>query len=401
LKILVSNPSFQYSLQTVKALQSGGHKVYFATTYVYNETRFFERIIKIILPSVSRKLSNKKISFLDQEFIIRHFAGLLFQFWYKVTSDTVEEKSFKEDIRHDQWVSVWIEKHKPDLVIGYEKSSFQTFQAVKRYNGKCYLDLAQVHPFFIKQLREEYTFFKAITGSQKLFATITDRKIAEYQLADLIFSLSDFAKQTLVEHGISDSKIKVNQLGYDPDIFFSKQKMIFNRPIKFIYAGIITKRKGIHLLLEVISNFHSSDVELILVGPKGDASDFLQKYQSFTHITYYEAMPQNQLADFFRNADVFVFPSFLDSWAAVVPEAMACGLPVIITKSTGSSEMVTPDTGIIIDAGSKQQLEEAVLFFINNKELISNMSEAAMLQSKPFTWTNYQNRLLHQIANHI
>ncbi|MFW1485171.1 glycosyltransferase, partial [Vibrio parahaemolyticus] len=64
-----------------------------------------------------------------------------------------------------------------------------------------------------------------------------------------------------------------------------------------------------------------------------------------------------------------------------MPEAMACGLPVIITKSTGSSEMVTPDTGIIIDAGSKQQLEEAVLFFINNKELISNMSEAAMLQS--------------------
>ncbi|MFX5862037.1 hypothetical protein ABTE64_18080, partial [Acinetobacter baumannii] len=85
---------------------------------------FFERIIKIILPSVSRKLSNKKISFLDQEFIIQHFAGLLFQFWYKVTSDTVEEKSFKEDIKHDRWVSVWIEKHKPDLVIGYEKSSF-------------------------------------------------------------------------------------------------------------------------------------------------------------------------------------------------------------------------------------------------------------------------------------
>ncbi|MFY0064869.1 hypothetical protein ABTP66_19845, partial [Acinetobacter baumannii] len=82
-----------------------------------------------------------KISFLDQEFIVRHFAGLLFHFWYKVTSDTVEEKSFKEDIKHDQWVSVWIEKHKPDLVIGYEKSSFQTFQAVKRYNGKCYLDL--------------------------------------------------------------------------------------------------------------------------------------------------------------------------------------------------------------------------------------------------------------------
>ncbi|MFX9973356.1 hypothetical protein ABTP41_19235, partial [Acinetobacter baumannii] len=88
-----------------------------------------------------------------------------FHFWYKVTSDNVEEKSFKEDIKHDQWVSVWIEKHKPDLVIGYEKSSFQTFQAVKRYNGKCYLDLAQVHPFFIKQLREEHSFFKAIKGS--------------------------------------------------------------------------------------------------------------------------------------------------------------------------------------------------------------------------------------------
>ncbi|MBR2648414.1 MAG: glycosyltransferase family 4 protein [Sediminibacterium sp.] len=398
MKILVSNPSFQYSLQTVKALQSGGYKVYFATTYVYDETRFFERIIKIILPSVSRKLINKKIDFLNREFIIQHYAGLIFHFWYKVINDTLEERSFKEDVKHDLWVSGWIEQHKPDMVIGYEKSCLQTFQAVKRYNGKCYLDLAQVHPFFIKQLREKYEFFEAITGSNKLFKIITDKKITEYKFADYILSLSQFAKQTLIEQGILDSKIKVNQLGYDPDIFFPKQKKTCSHPIKLIYAGIITKRKGIHLLLEAVSSFQSSDLELIVVGSRGDASNILEKYLSYTQITYYESTSQNQLANFFRNADVFVFPSFLDSWAAVVTEAMACGLPVITTKNVGASELVGLDCGYVIEPGDSIALKKAIQYFIDNPIRIQEMGTASAKAVENHHWKRYENYLLENLC---
>lgn len=384
-------------MQTVQALQASRHEVYFATTYWYHPNRFLEKFTKRFFPKLHTIFLKKQAETISIDSVLTKFSSLFYQWWHRLKFSTVETRSFMDDLIHDKWVSAWVTLNRPEIVIGYEKSCLQTFEAVKQYGGKCYLDLAQVHPFFIKQLRNEYEFFKEITGSDKLFNIITNKKIAEYELADQIFSLSLFAKQTLIEQGIPDSKIVVNQLGYNPSIFYPKQKKPYNHPIKFIYAGIITKRKGIHLLLEVISNFLSTDVELLLVGPKGDASDTLNKYKTYTNITYYEAMPQNQLADLFRNADVFLFPSFLDSWAAVVPEAMACGLPVIITRCTGASEMVTPDAGIIIDSCNVEQLENAIRFFVNNRDLINVMSEAAIMQSKQFTWANYQNRLLQQI----
>jgi glycosyltransferase involved in cell wall biosynthesis len=398
LKILVSNPSLQYTLRTVKALNAGGHDVIFATVYWYRPRRLFEIIVGLLFPAFKRKLSVKSDPEIESSKVQTRFSAFLLQIFNRVQKKAVEESSYIDDCWQDKWVAKWIKKNKPDLVIGYEKSCLKTFTAAKKYGATTWLDLSQVHPNYIATLREIYPFFKTITGGESLFQAISRHKIAEYEVADKIFSLSQFAKSTLSQNSIDETKVVVNSLGYDPSIFYpSPLKTINNKPLKLIYAGIITKRKGIHLLLGAINSFQSREVELILIGPKGDASYLIDTYESQIKINYIEACAQDKLADYFREADVFVFPSYLDSWAAVVPEAMACGLPVITTNTTGASQMLSPDAGIVFEPGNKEQLKNAIQYFIDHKNIIPSMGKIASEQVKDCTWNKYQQQLLLQL----
>ena len=65
-------------------------------------------------------------------------------------------------------------------------------------------------------------------------------------------------------------------------------------------------------------------------------------------------------------ADVFVNPTYKDTFPTVNLEALACGTPVITYKTGGSPESITPETGIVVDKGNFEQLCEAIDIVRNN-----------------------------------
>ncbi len=400
MKILVSNPSLQYTRNTVKALQAGGHDTYFATAYWFYPNRWFERIVVIIFPALFKSLQSKCDSEIPTEKVITNFSALFLPFLHRLLKRSVEYSSYADDRFHDKWVSKWIELHKPDLVIGYEKSCLKSFTTAKKYGASTYLDLSQVHPYFIRNLRQQHNFFRSITGSESLFNTISQHKLNEYQLADKIICLSHFAKNTLTNFGLDEQKTFANCLGFNPEIFYPNATKIINthEPLRLIYAGIITKRKGIHILLESLNSFPANSIHLTLIGPAGDASDLLAAYKNTLPIQYIPACSQLELANHFRAAHIFVFPSFLDSWAAVVAEAMASGLPVITTSSTGASAMIDKHCGFVIEPGNLTELNSAIQFFIDHKSEIPSMGIHAVQQIAPYTWKRYNQELNNSIT---
>jgi glycosyltransferase involved in cell wall biosynthesis len=389
-KVLLSNPSKQYSHHTAKALHLAQKNFVFITSYWYQPNRLFEKLALIIIPSFKKNFLKKYSPELYRFLVKDHFKGIIFSFFGRFFY-AIEKRSYKEDCIHDNYVKKIIQKKQPVLIIGYEKSCLKSFQTAKAYGAITILDLAQVHVSFIEDLRNKYTFYKNITGSKKLFEKIKGLKLKEYELADTILVLSEFAKQTMLSNGIPENKLRLVNLGYSPKQFIPKQQYpSTNEVLQLVFIGTVSYRKGIHLLLNFIQST-TLNIHLTIAGSLGDGIS--KEMLHCSKVSYLSFLQHNEIVKLLHQSDVFVFPSFLDSWAMVVIEAMACGLPVIVTENTGAKEAINNDCGFIIPVNDAIMLEEKINFFYNNREQVRIMGQAAAVQAKKYTWQQYYNQI--------
>jgi glycosyltransferase involved in cell wall biosynthesis len=122
-----------------------------------------------------------------------------------------------------------------------------------------------------------------------------------------------------------------------------------------------------------------------------DGKAILDKYEGlFTHVPY---LLHADLVKYYQQADLFVFPSYLDSWALTVLESMACGTPVVVTEHTGSRDAVRQGGGFIIPVDDKEALKERILFFYQNREQLEVVGRKAHEVAQAYTWSNYYGQV--------
>lgn len=389
--IAVSNPSKQYTHQTVAALSNNpNYQVYFLTSFWFMPQHIWWHNLLSKIPQINNQLKKKSGDIISPNIVVTHWTGILFSFMGRFFYNG-EKRSFIEDKIHDKWAEKWVAVHQPSVFIGYEKSCNNSFKAVKKYNGKTILDLAQVHINFIAQLRNQYQFFKQITGDENLYNSVEQVKLQEYELADCVTTLSNFAKDTMLQNGYTPSKVSVVNLGVNTQVFKAKQTYNSTNatPFKLLFVGAVTKRKGIHLLCEVMQELVHENITLDIIGPLSDGINLDELINDNNKIQHKPYLHHSELAVKMQDADVFVFPSYLDSWAMVVVEAMACGLPVIITQNTGAKDALTPDAGLIIPVDDKAALKEKILQLYYNRNLLETMGKAARIEAEKYTWQQY------------
>jgi glycosyltransferase involved in cell wall biosynthesis len=404
-KILVSNPGKQYVHQLLFALERNNFNYRFFTSFWYKPGKFPFNFISFLPKKAAEKLkrefrkryyeklNDKFISQLPYWEIIREISDKLFGQKY------AETMQFYRDRLHDRWVA-WRLNNSYSTMIGYEESCVQSFRKAKEKGIITVLDLSQVHYRTIDSISQKYPVFNQMYSNKKLRDKINKIKQEELELADYVICLSDFAKGTLVDQGFNAQKIFTAYLGFDPYKFQPKKNYSLTGKLKIVFAGTLTRRKGLDLLLEASLQL-SEKVDLTLIGPMADAGDLLNSYQG-----KYEWQPyvdQEELNILLNQSDLFVFPSYLDSWAMVVIEAMACGLPVIVSENTGAKEAVVNNSGFIIPAGNTDILKEKINYFYTNRSELKTMGENARTASLAYTWENYyetMNNIILKIQNY-
>ena len=134
------------------------------------------------------------------------------------------------------------------------------------------------------------------------------------------------------------------------------------------------KRKGLPEAVEaILKTKDPSRFALVVIGKpdKGLRSALKRKIGDKFQTVWLSRV--DDPAEYYRGADIMLFPTHYDSFANVTAEAMLCGLPLITTKDAGGSEMVTPGVnGFVVDDSSKtKEMAEALDILLDGKKLES------------------------------
>jgi glycosyltransferase involved in cell wall biosynthesis len=210
----------------------------------------------------------------------------------------------------------------------------------------------------------------------------------EIELAELILVGSRFARDSLVAHGIAAERLRVIPYGVDTQRFCPPpQPRRRPSPFRVLFIGRLGEAKGISYLLQAYRRFCKVDTELHLVG---DIVPGAEVYLPFRDLYRHTAhVPQAQLTEVYRAADVFVFPTLLEGLGLVVLEAMACGLPVIVTPR-GPDEVVRDGVdGYVVPAGDSNSIIEALERLYSDVELRLQLGRNARSQAERWSWARY------------
>jgi glycosyltransferase involved in cell wall biosynthesis len=299
--------------------------------------------------------------------------------------------------KFDSWVSSQLEKEKPGIIISFENCNAQTFRTARQLNIVTVLDLAQIHHQEIYRIFSEYHLHDELEAEKD--PVMNKLKEEALSCTDYIFTVSEFAKDSLVKNGFEKEKIFVNHLGVNTGIFYPKEQYNASPGVlHLLFAGTISERKGVHLLLEAMKQLQHLPVILTLAGPvSASGKKIIEATRHLENVRHLSFLHHEKLAEQYRKTDIFVFPSLLDSWAQTVLEAMACGTPVIVTDHTGAKDAVGPGSGWVVKPGDVVALTEKILFFYRNRQEIENFGRKAAGIAAGFTWQQYYHSVEQSI----
>lgn len=288
----------------------------------------------------------------------------------------------------DKWVAKRLhDEPNFDLLIGYENCNLLSFQVARKLHKITVLDLAQVHHLTIEAIQCTLTI---ADFTETLTAHINQQKQAALDLTDYILTLSSFATRSLTDNGIARDRIYEVNLGIDPAHFQPADKPVDGR-FRVLFTGTITYRKGIAQLISAFKELQLPGSELLLIGPIGDAKALVADCTgSIRHIPF---LHHDELVGYYQQADIFVFPSYLDSWGQVVLEAMACGTPVIVSDNTGAKDAVAKGGGFIIPTGDEAALREKIRYFYESRSEVDRLGQEARRVAEQYTWNSYYQQV--------
>ena len=190
------------------------------------------------------------------------------------------------------------------------------------------------------------------------------REDQEYALADWHCAASTVVRDQLVARGVDAQRIMVAPYGAEPEIFHT-EKTEPPREFRIVFAGQLGLRKGLRTLLEALTAAGRADWRVDFYGAVADeAQRDLANYRGAVPLHFHGAVAQTALAAGLRGGSVLVLPSLEEGFGLVVPQALSCGLPCIVSDAVGGKDLVRHrENGSIFAARDVASLAEELAWW--------------------------------------
>ena len=307
------------------------------------------------------------------------------------------------DLTRQSIVSSWFDREVAariadcDIFYGYQNTSLNSAMKAKRLGARVVLEEISGFREEVAIIKEEYKKLHLPDYSRvetRTLNRILEKNSRELEVADYVVTSSNFGKRSLMKAGVPDEKILVNPLGVSIRTFHPIErfsKLDGSRTFRLLYVGTLCVRKGLHYLLEAVKQLNLPDTELWLIGILNpELRSMIGRYNEWC--SYLGTVPNLELSNYYNAANVFVLPSLYDSMGLVINEAMACGLPVIITENCGAKIRNGVD-GFVVPIRDVDALKKKILLLYQDRKLRESMGRNASEYVRNLTWEGYRQRL--------
>lgn len=159
--------------------------------------------------------------------------------------------------------------------------------------------------------------------------------------------------------------------------------------INLLFVSRLIERKGLQFLLPQIRQIareSNQKVRLTIVGDgpyRSVLEDIVKKEKIEQYVSFAGYKDKEQIVTYYQNADIFVLPSKKEGMPNVVLEAMACGLPIVMSPCEGSAELIR-DNGRIV---APEQMAQDIIMLCNDREQRIRMGvESRKMAVEQFGW---------------
>ncbi len=206
--------------------------------------------------------------------------------------------------------------------------------------------------------------------------------------ASAVIAVSKSLADAVADLGVDRSKIIILPNGVDTSQFIPADTQNSN----ILFVGSLTKNKGVHYLLQAFAQIAQifPEMRLQIIGDGSSKGEFQNQAMSLgiSHrVDFFGQVPPSQVRIIMRQALMFVLPSLSEGFGVVILEAMASGIPCIGSRVGGIPDLITPDTGILVDPMNSQAIADAMRYLLENPDKRKMMSTCARLRSiQDYDW---------------
>ena len=297
--------------------------------------------------------------------------------------------------------------HKHDWIKGYAYKSFRSYHAKLlpyfiQLGVPKKTDIAHAH-WFLSGLGAIKKGFKQVvitmhdvsllheseqSGDYERYYAASIEKFKRLEIP--IICVSEQAKKDAIHYAAyPEHLVHAIPNGIEHDQFNLGNRIQFNRErFRVIYSGGLGKRKNLDLLLRSFQQVQQQfpEIELHIAGahPERTAYPKLVQELGLKNVEFTGFIPDAEMANFYRDADLFVFPSLYEGFGFAPLEAMACGTPTLV--ATGGAIKEISGAGSLLFEYDIDDLATKMIQVIESSTIQNELQQKGLNHVKKYTW---------------
>lgn len=300
-------------------------------------------------------------------------------------------------LRNAERFGRWAAEHTPraDFVQGWTGYSLEAFRALRGTRTLRVAQRASAHICTQRDLIARELDEFGVPGNV-VHPEMVERELAEYEEADFVQVISSFARETFVARGFPAERLIMTPLGVDVKPGRRVEPRGPDRPLRVLYLGHISFRKGVQYLLPAMARVGMKTELSLIGGVTPDGEELLRRFA--TGREHRGHVQRSGLPALFARHDVLILPSVEDGFGAVICEAMAAGLAVIASTHSGGPDVIQHGvSGLLIEPRSVDAIVEAVETLASDPERRRAIGAAASQAMRTYsTWRRHVDEMLAQ-----